>query len=443
MIRFCVGYFFLISVTVAAAQDTTRLSLLFLGDIMQHDSQIQSAYDFRTGTYAYDTCFHFIKKYFRAADLTIGNLELTLAGKPYKGYPQFSAPDELAVALKRAGVDVLVTANNHSLDRRRKGLERTLTVLDSLDILHTGTFRDTVERLNDYPLMIRRNGVMMALLNYTYGTNGIPVTKPNVVNLIDTAVIVRDLRRAWELKPDIIVVFMHWGNEYQSQPSLTQKKLAELCFKRGATMVIGAHPHVLQPMYWYGEQNRVVAYSLGNFISGQRDHPRDGAASLYVDVVKIYQGDSSFVQIADVSYLLHWVYRTPLPNRRFLVLPVPEFEYDTTGFIADEPSRLAFRKFIAASRKLLTTGKELITEIQKPFPDLVPRYKVTWRINKSEEHIKDEILLQYGRFGLTSYSVDDYSIAFETGHFRAFHQAARFAGSIRNKFEEVKIVTVY
>lgn len=425
------------------AQDTTRLSLMFIGDIMQHDSQIQSAFDAKNRSYNYDTCFHFIRKYFKAADLVIGNLELTLGGKPYTGYPQFSAPDELAAALKRAGVDILVTANNHSLDRRRKGLERTISVLDSIGLLHTGTFRDTVERLNDYPLMIYRNGISLALLNYTYGTNGIPVTKPNIVNLIDTAVISRDLQQTRKFRPDVIVVFMHWGNEYQSQPASVQKQLAEFCFKRGATMVVGAHPHVLQPIYSYSEDNRIVAYSLGNFISGQRDHPRDGAASLYVDIMKVYHSDSVYVQIADAKYLLHWVYRTPLPNRRFLVLPVPDFENDSTGFIVDEPSRMAFRKFISASRKLLTSGKNLLNEIKQPFPDSVMWYRIVWRAEKTENFNHDQITKEYGGFGLQYYFPDDRTIIYETGNFRKYQQAAAFADRIRRHFKDVQIITVY
>lgn len=440
----CFWFFLLIQVDgMVAAQDTTRVSVMFIGDIMQHDTQIQSAFDVKTGKYNYDTCFRFIRKYFHAVDLTIGNLELTLGGRPYTGYPQFSAPDELAWALKRAGVDVLVTANNHSLDRRRKGLERTISVLDSAGILHTGTFRDTVERLNDYPLVVRLNGVSLALLNYTYGTNGIPVTKPNVVNLIDTAVISRDLQKARQLQPDAIVVFMHWGNEYQTQPGAAQKQLAEFCLKQGASIVVGAHPHVLQPMYWYKDQNKLVAYSLGNFISGQRDHPRDGAASLLVEIIKVYHPDSVSVQLADAKYLLHWVYRTPLPNRRFLVLPVPEFENDTTGLIADEASRQAFRKFILASRKLLTAGTNVPSEINQPFPDSLPRYRVVFRVPKNQSVTHEEIVSQYGRFGLDHHVLDEHTLVYETGNFRTLRQAASFADRLRKQFTDVEIIPLY
>jgi hypothetical protein len=353
------------------AQDTTRLSLLFVGDIMQHDSQIQSAYDASARKYDYASCFQFVKPYFEAVDFAIGNLELTLAGPPYKGYPQFSAPDALAVALKEAGMDVLVTANNHSVDRGKKGVDRTIWVLDSLGILHTGTFRDTVERMNDYPLILTKGNFKLALLNYTYGTNGIPVTKPNVVNLIDTALIRKDIQKAMTLAPDYTIVFMHWGNEYQSQPSKEQVRLTEFCFKQGAQLVIGSHPHVLQPMEWRKEKEQLVIYSLGNFVSGQRDRYKNGGGMVRLDFSKVTTDSTSFTTIDSAGYILEWVYRTVDSHRDYYILPVPTFENDTTGFIKDEQSKQAFKIFIEDSRKLLEKNNVNLKEI-KHYPARKP-----------------------------------------------------------------------
>lgn len=351
-------------ISSAFAQDTTRISLLFLGDVMQHDSQIKAAYDLSTKQYDYSSCFQFVKPYLSSADLAIGNLEVTLAGPPYKGYPQFSAPDELALTLKDVGMDVLVTANNHCLDRGKKGLERTIMMLDSLDILHTGTFRDTVERMNDYPMLFEKNGFSFALLNYTYGTNGIPVTKPNVVNTIDTAVIRKDIIKAKQASPDAIIVFMHWGQEYQSLPSKGQKDITEFCFRLGAKLVIGAHPHVLQPMEWRKENDQLVVYSLGNFVSGQRDRYKDGGAMLRVDLMKIVQDSVSATRIDSAGYILEWVYRTADAKKNYYVLPIPSFEQDTTAFIKDEASRLAFKTFIEDSRKLFKKHNVNLEEIK-------------------------------------------------------------------------------
>lgn len=348
----------------ACAQDTTRISLLFLGDLMQHDSQINSAYDPSAKLYDYSSCFQFVKPYLSSVDLAIGNLEVTLAGPPYKGYPQFSAPDELALTLKDAGMDVLVTANNHCLDRGRKGLERTIMMLDSLDIIHTGTFRDTVERMNDYPMLFEKNGFSFALLNYTYGTNGIPVTKPNVVNTLDTAVIRKDIIKAKQTSPDAIIVFMHWGQEYQSLPSKAQKDITEFCFRLGAKLVIGAHPHVLQPMEWRKESDQLIVYSLGNFVSGQRDRYKNGGAMLKIDLIKTVQDSVSTTRIDSAGYILEWVYRTANAKKDYYVLPVPSFEQDKTTFIKDEASRLAFKTFIEDSRKLFKKHNINLSEIK-------------------------------------------------------------------------------
>lgn len=348
--------FFLLVVSIRVfGQDTTNVSLLFIGDIMQHISQINAAYNPSTKQYEYDECFQFVKPYFESVDFAIGNLELTLAGKPFTGYPQFSAPDALAVALKKAGMDVLVTANNHSADRFKKGIERTIRVLDSLQILHTGTFKDTLHRAATYPLILTKGDLKIALLNYTYGTNGIAVPKPTVVNLIDTAVIRKDINRARKLSPDHIIVFTHWGNEYQQLPSKEQKQLTEFIFKQGASIVIGSHPHVLQPMEWRKDKNQLVVYSLGNFVSGQRDRYKNGGAMVRLDFSKVSYPDSSRTQLDSAGYILEWVYKTADANRDFYILPIPTFEKDTTGFIKDDVSRLNFKTFIEDSRKLMST----------------------------------------------------------------------------------------
>lgn len=359
--------FFALSCTVSTitAQDTTRISLLFIGDIMQHDSQIKSAYDVSTKKYDYSPCFQFVKPYLASADLAIGNLEVTLAGAPFKGYPQFSAPDELALTLKDVGMDVLVTANNHCLDRGKKGLERTNMMLDSIGFLHTGTFGDTVDRMNDYPLLFEKNGFSFALLNYTYGTNGIPVTKPNVVNMIDTAVMRKDILKAKEKSPDAIIVFTHWGSEYQSLPNKWQKVVTEFCFKLGVKLVIGAHPHVLQPMEWRKESDQLIAYSLGNFVSGQRDRYKNGGAMLLVNLMKITQDSVSTTRIDSAGYILEYVHRTTDAQKDYYILPAPTFESDTIGFIKDEVSRLAFKTFLDDSRKLFKKNNVNLSEIKQ------------------------------------------------------------------------------
>jgi poly-gamma-glutamate capsule biosynthesis protein CapA/YwtB (metallophosphatase superfamily) len=349
---------------ISNAQDTTRLSLLFAGDIMGHDSQIASAYNPKKKTYDYASCFQFVKPYVDSADLALANLEVTLAGPPYKGYPQFSSPDQLALTLKDIGFDVLVTANNHCVDRGRKGLERTITMLDSFKIAHTGTFKDSGSRVNETPLMVEKNGFRLAILNYTYGTNGLPVTKPNIVNHLDTAVMRQDLLKAKEANPDVIIVFTHWGSEYQSLPSKGQKDLTELCFRNGAQLVIGAHPHVVQPMEWRKDKNQFVAYSLGNYVSGQRKRYTDGGAMAYLELKKIkYQADSAEVSIDSAGYYLAWVYRTVDANKDYYLMPIDE--QSDLSFIKDAESKAALKVFVEDSRLLFRKFNKDVEEMKR------------------------------------------------------------------------------
>ncbi|MBL7857026.1 MAG: CapA family protein [Cyclobacteriaceae bacterium] len=381
--------FFFYSIS-GAGQDTTRLSLLFLGDIMQHDSQIAAAYDPTTQRYDYGSCFQFVKPYIQSADIAIGNLEVTLAGPPYKGYPQFSAPDELVHSLKSIGMDVLVTANNHCVDRGKKGLERTIEMLDSINLPHTGTFADEASRLNDYPLFIQKNGFKLALLNFTYGTNGLPVYKPNVVNMIDTAQIRQDLVQAKKHKPDAIIIFAHWGAEYQNLPMKIQVDLTSFFFKHGAQLVIGAHPHVIQPMEWRKDKNQLVAYSLGNFVSGQRKRYTDGGAMIRVELEKIaFKPDSIVTSIDTAGFILQWVYRTVDAKKKYYVLPIPDFESDTTNFIKDAASVLAMKTFITDSRELLSRHNLSITEWSAKPVDANVSYSV--QLTDFDSPIRDSI----------------------------------------------------
>lgn len=366
---------FCIVTGISHAQDTTRLSLLFAGDVMGHDSQIASASNPVKKTYDYSSCFQFVKPYVDSVDLAMANLEVTLAGPPYKGYPQFSSPDALAVTLKDIGFDVLVTANNHCVDRGRKGLERTIMMLDSFNIKHTGTFKDSVSRMNESPLFIEKNGFKLAILNYTYGTNGIPVTKPNIVNHLDTAIMRHDLLEAKQANPDVIIVFTHWGAEYQSLPSKWQKDLTEFCFTNGAQLVIGAHPHVLQPMEWRKDKNQFVAYSLGNYISGQRKRYTDGGAMAYLELKKInYRADSAEVTIDSAGYYLGWVYRTVDAQKDYYLLPVGDNQ-DNLSFIKDAESKAALKVFVEDSRSLFKKFNKDVEEMKrmpKSYSSFVP-----------------------------------------------------------------------
>lgn len=309
---------FMLSATVVSAQ-TDSISLLFVGDLMQHKGQIDAARR-EDGGFDYEECFRYVAPEIKRADIAVANWEVTLGGKPYTGYPAFSAPDEFLYAIRNAGFDVLLTANNHCLDRRQKGLERTLDKMDALRVLHTGTFRNREEREREYPLLVERKGFRIVFLNYTYGTNGIPVTPPNVVNYIDKQQIRRDILRARIMKPDAIIACMHWGIEYRLLPERAERELADYLLNLGVDHVIGAHPHVLQPMEIVEDsvtpQKHVVVYSLGNFISNMSKRYTDGGAMVKLVLHRV----NGRTRLADCSYSLVWTSRPVLNEKKGFVL---------------------------------------------------------------------------------------------------------------------------
>jgi poly-gamma-glutamate capsule biosynthesis protein CapA/YwtB (metallophosphatase superfamily) len=427
-----------------SAQDTTRLSILFAGDVMGHDSQILSAYEPTKKSYDYASCFQYIAPYIQAADLAITNLEVTLAGPPYKGYPQFSSPDALAIALKKIGFDALVTSNNHCVDRGRKGLERTIKVLDSLDIPHTGTFKDSAARAKDYPLMLYKNGFTIALLNYTYGTNGLPVYKPNIVNTLDSATMRKDLMKAHEASPDVIIVFTHWGSEYQSLPSKTQKDLTEFCFKHGADLVIGAHPHVIQPMEWRKEKNQFVAYSLGNFVSGQRKRYTDGGSLAYLELEKIvYKPDSSITNIDSAGYYLAWVHRKPDASKDYVMIPGSGNATKNNLLIGNPTAQTNYKLFLDDSRLLSRKYNKNVEEILSEPRKSEKVYSVLLLTTKAGEDPWKILTDQHAYlWGVDRYDSADGKVYWASGKFNSFAAAEKYRSRYLSQHKNAIVMTL-
>lgn len=296
-----------------------HLSLLIAGDLMQHMPQIKSARQ-SDGSYDYEECFAGIKAEVERADVAIANFETTLAGQPYSGYPQFSAPDDFLSAVQSAGFDIMLTANNHCVDTRRKGLERTLTMMDSLGMAHLGTYRTLDERERTYPYLIEKNGLRIVLLNFTYDTNGIPVPQPCHVNLMDTLEIAADLDKARQMKPDAIIALPHWGIEYQTLPSKEQREMAAWLLSHGVDHIIGGHPHVAQPLELRNDGRNLVAWSMGNLVSNQSKPNTYGGYMVRLDITK----SGLQTTLSDCYYTLYWVSRPPDNGYRhtYRILPI-------------------------------------------------------------------------------------------------------------------------
>jgi len=340
---------------------------------MQHKPQIKAAEIKPNLSYDFESCFKYVKPIIEKADLAIGNLEVTLPGKPpYQGYPQFRSPDDLAAGLEATGFDVMVTSNNHANDAGKKGVINTIKTLKNYGFYQTGTFKNQKERNLFYPLIVHKNNFELAFLNYTYATNGLKTQAPTVVNYIDTTIIKKDLALAQLINPDFIIVIMHWGKEYHLNESKTQQKLATWLFENGADIVIGAHPHVVQPIKLYSfteeEEEHLAVYSMGNFISNQTKPNTDGGIMVEVELVKNIKTNKT--RLTHHHYIPVWRYvqENKSRKRKYFAVPVSAFENDEENLLKmSATDKAAMKYFVKNTRQHLgkSDGVERLIELKE------------------------------------------------------------------------------
>jgi len=332
--------------TVAAP--TREITIVAVGDLMGHSPQRDSA---KTASgYDFAPCFSAVATRVAEADLAIGNLETPLAGADagYSGYPAFNNPDDYAVALGAAGFDVLTTANNHCLDRGMSGLVRTREVLESLGIASTGTARSEDEA--DTLLMRDVSGVNVAILAYTYGMNGFtaPAGKDWAVNTIDREAMTAAVADARAQGADIVIVSIHNGIEYEREPSTSQEALELAMVAAGADVVLGSHPHVIQPMEVVEAtredgtpREALIIHSLGNFVSGQRQRFRDAGLILSFSFEKDL--GTGVTRLTGVEYVPTWVDSADDTGTAYRVLPIAEVlaDADYPGVTDGDRQRMA------------------------------------------------------------------------------------------------------
>jgi poly-gamma-glutamate synthesis protein (capsule biosynthesis protein) len=289
-----------------------RFTVVAVGDLMAHLPQVTAAKT--PAGYDFSPCFAPVASRISAADLAIGNLETVMAGSAsgYTGYPGFNTPDAYAQAAVGAGFDVLTNANNHVLDRGATGLIRTLDVLDGLGVLHTGAARTAEEAEGVVTADVR--GVKIAVLAYTYGMNGLspPSGKSWMVNVISQTKMTGRVQQARAQGADLVVVSIHNGTEYQREPSAAQQTLERAMIDAGADVVLGSHPHVIQPMEMVPATSAdgtprmaLVIHSLGNFVSNQRQRYRDTGLILQLVFEKNLR--TNVTTLLAVSYVPVWV----------------------------------------------------------------------------------------------------------------------------------------
>ena len=305
------------------APDTAiTIRILCTGDIMTHMPVIDAARVKTTKKFDFLPSFELIAPYLQSSDLTIGNLETVLAGDRFgiSGYPSFNAPQVLGNNLKESGFDLLTTCNNHSFDKGLKGLKNTLQFIDSLGFLYTGTFSDSVSVKRH--ILTEIKGCKIGVLAYTYGINGTLSRRlSRYINTIDTAKIHNEIDTLKADSADIIIAVMHFGNEYQMNPSEEQKSLVRFLWHNGVQIVIGHHPHVLQPAVFDTVNNRFAVFSLGNFYSAQKGKNKDIGGIADITITKL-PGDSLF-KITDahivISNVVAW---SDSSKQRFTILPL-------------------------------------------------------------------------------------------------------------------------
>ncbi|MDR6879708.1 CapA family protein [Bacillus sp. 3255] len=291
--------------------EVNKATLAAIGDVLIHSEVYQDAKQ-KDGTYNFTGMFEAVRPYMQAPDILVANQETMIGGAALRlsGYPAFNSPHEVGDALKAAGVDVVTVANNHTLDRGEKVIQSALSYWDVLGIPYTGAYKSQEDRQKIRTLTV--NKITFSFLSYSYGTNGIrqPKGKSYLINRIDMPQMAHDVAQA-KLASDVVVVAMHWGNEYEPLPNDSQKALAYKLAELGVHIIIGNHPHVLQPPAWVTARNghkTFVLYSLGNFISAQGGIPKRTGGIASILVKKISTKESSRIELSQPAFLPTFTY---------------------------------------------------------------------------------------------------------------------------------------
>ena len=251
-----------------------EINLVMVGDMLMHERVVESGLQ-EDGSYNFDHLFTHVQEKIESADLALVNQETILGGTELglSGYPCFNSPYELGTAEVEAGFDVILHGTNHALDKGKKGTGNCMNFWEETypEIAYLG-INNSQDAQDDYIYIYEQDGIKIAILNYTYGTNGIATPKdmPYLVNYMEEEKVISDIQKAEELA-DFTVVCPHWGNEYYLDISSNQKYWTNIFLEQGVDLVLGTHPHVIEPVEWVFDDaghEMLVYYSLGNFVNG-------------------------------------------------------------------------------------------------------------------------------------------------------------------------------
>lgn len=267
-----------------------KITIAAIGDILIHSQLYRDA--FNGASYDFNPMFQQVQPMLQRPDILTANQESLLGGVELglSGYPMFNSPHQVADVLQANGIDIISNANNHTLDRGEKGIKSEAEYLNSIGMPYVGSF---IDKPDQHTLrIIEKSGVRLAFLSYTYGTNGnkVPKGKDYLVNVINRDKMSQEIDRA-KAEADVVIMSIHWGVEYQRNPTKQQKELARFLANKGVDIIFGSHPHVLQPMEWIlrdDGRKTFIVYSLGNFLSAQTGQYKDigGMASIDISLAK-------------------------------------------------------------------------------------------------------------------------------------------------------------
>lgn len=309
---------------------TKEAKLVAVGDILMHMALTRSGYNPQKNTYNFDPFFKEVKPIISTGDWAIANLETTLAGPElgYSEFPLFNAPAEIVNAAKGVGFNVLTTANNHALDKGEQGVLNTIKNIRSRGMASTGTAASPQEA--EKILMLTKNEISMAILAYSYSTNGMPIPqgKNYLISLINEPKIIQDIARAKQQGADLVTICLHFGDEYQRYPNDEQKRLVRNLIQAGADIILGSHPHVVQPyqvLKVTGKDGKprtgVAIYSMGNFIAYQLGHYKDLGVIFTVKVRKHFPDKT--IEITNVEAIPTYTQNYYLNGKlNFRTLPI-------------------------------------------------------------------------------------------------------------------------
>lgn len=335
------------SVFTPIKENVNKASLLAVGDTMVYNAQLTGQYDVSTAKYNFKNNFEYVKKYVEDADYSMVNLETTLTGNKvyrYSSYPKFNSPDELADGLKYAGFDLISTANNHAYDKGDLSIKNTLSTLKDKKLDVVGTRKNNGDRY----IVKNINNIKIGITSYSYGKiingkkylNDVKISNEykNSINIFDSTSVDKAFNNInYTLKKmkntDLQVVYLHWGDKYSLKENSFQQKLAQRLCDAGVDVIIGSHPHVVQPVTSIkstdGKHEAVVAYSLGNFLSNQtRDqfsqYTEDGLM-INIDISKSSKDEEAKVEkVTCTPTWLNKYYNSKTAKYVYEIIPIAD-----------------------------------------------------------------------------------------------------------------------